>query len=198
MLNTWDERYNTKEYIYGTEPNQFVAQNIQNIKKGSVLCLGAGEGRNAVYLAEMGHHVTAVDSSRVGLEKARNLAVSRGVQITTIVADLADFIIQPESWDMITSIFCHLPLQLRKKVNTDVVSGLKPGGIFLLQAYTPEQLNYRTGGPSRLDMLYTLHDLRDELNGLIFQSGEERVREIAEGIMHTGKSAIVELIAVKP
>lgn len=115
MLNTWDERYNTKEYIYGTEPNQFVAQNIQNIKKGSVLCLGAGEGRNAVYLAEMGHHVTAVDSSRVGLEKARNLAVSRGVQITTIVADLADFIIQPESWDMITSIFCHLPLQLRKK-----------------------------------------------------------------------------------
>lgn len=94
--------------------------------------------------------------------------------------------------------FLSFAIATAEKVNTDVVSGLKPGGIFLLQAYTPEQLNYRTGGPSRLDMLYTLHDLRDELNGLIFQSGEERVREIAEGIMHTGKSAIVELIAVKP
>ncbi|KAA3655997.1 MAG: class I SAM-dependent methyltransferase [Calditrichaeota bacterium] len=194
----WDQRYDTEEYIYGIEPNQFVKDTIQNIKKGKVLCLGAGEGRNAVYLAQQGYEVTAVDSSAVGMQKAQKLAAANNVSIKTVTADLADYKIEPESWQGMISIFCHVPSQLRKKIHRNVVSGLVSGGIYILQAYTPEQLHYRTGGPSNVDMLYKLTDLQNDLSGLIFKTGEEKIREVHEGVLHTGKSAVVQIVAEKP
>lgn len=101
----WDERYSTDEYVFGTAPNEFLASVATQIPVGKVLCLGEGEGRNAVYLAELGFEVLAVDSSAVGLGKAQKLAKSRGVAIETLVADLADYDIQPDSWDAIISFF---------------------------------------------------------------------------------------------
>ncbi len=95
----WNERYSQTEYAYGKHPNDFLVQVIQQIPKGHVLSLAEGEGRNAVYLAQQGCQVTAVDGSSIGLEKARKLAAERSVEIETIVADLAEFVIQPNSWD---------------------------------------------------------------------------------------------------
>jgi glycine/D-amino acid oxidase-like deaminating enzyme len=162
-----------------------------------VLCVAEGEGRNAVYLAQAGCEVVAIDASRVGLDKAARLARQCGVHIDTVVADLADFAIQPHSWDAVVSIFCHLAPQLRKALHRRVVTGLRRGGVLVLEAYRPEQIRYATGGPAKADMMPSLAELRDELEGLEFQHAVEIVRDVSEGKYHTGKGAVVQVVAVK-
>ena len=193
----WNQRYNQPDYVYGTQPNDFLVSASANIPRGKLLSLGEGEGRNAVYLATQGWDVTAVDSSEVGLEKARRLAAEKGVQITTIVADLIDFQIQPNSWEAIVSIFCHVPSAIRVPLHQAVVRGLKPGGVLVLEAFTPRQLAMGTGGPASPDMLMTLASLRQELAGLRFVQAVELDRKVVEGQFHTGQAAVVQIVGVK-
>jgi 2-polyprenyl-3-methyl-5-hydroxy-6-metoxy-1,4-benzoquinol methylase len=201
----WDERYSDEDYVYGTAPNEFLASVIDRIRAkhnhlhhAKVLSLGEGEGRNAVYLAEHGCYVTAVDASRVGLSKAENLAKARGVVIRVIHSDLAHLAIEAEAWDAIISIFCHVPSPLRRDLHRKVVAGLRPGGVFVLEAYTPSQLELKTGGPQDVDMTMTLQQLETELAGLVFEHAQELERNVVEGKFHTGKGAVVQLVARKP
>ncbi len=194
----WNERYSQTEYAFGKNPNDFLVEVIEQIPKGRVLCLAEGEGRNAVYLAQQGCRVTAVDASAVGLEKARKLAADHGVEIEIIVADLTDFPIQANSWDAIISIFCHLPPIVRRNVHQQVVAGLRSGGKFVLEAYTPRQLEFKTGGPPNVDLMMDLTILQRELKGLEFKQAVEIEREIQEGLFHHGHSAVVQVLAVKP
>ncbi len=194
----WNQRYSSETYAYGTEPNDFLVAMFEKLPKGKVLCLAEGEGRNAVWLARQGCAVTAVDASEVGLEKARRLADARGVNITTVHADLAVFEIEPQQWDAIVSIFCHLPSELRRSVHRSCVEGLRPGGVMLLEAYTPVQLDYRTGGPPTADMMMDGESLRTELAGLEFLHLRECVREVHEGEFHHGAGAVVQALARKP
>jgi SAM-dependent methyltransferase len=193
----WDVRYNDTEYVYGTAPNEFLESVADQIPRGKVLSLAEGEGRNAVYLAELGCKVLGVDASAVGLSKAQRLADERGVTIETRVADLTDFHIEPDSWDAIVSIFCHLPSGIRSSVHHKVVAGLRPGGVVVLEAYTPTQLKLKTGGPPTADMLMTLNLLRTELAGLRFVHARELEREVIEGKFHTGRGAVVQVVAIK-
>lgn len=193
----WDERYGTAEYAYGTEPNEFLRQHFQQLPKGRILSLAEGEGRNAVFLAQQGYEVTAVDASQVGLEKALKLAQSRGVTIECIRADLANFDFGHAQWDGIVSIFCPLPSVLRKDIHRKAVAALKPGGVFLLEAYRPEQIRHGTGGGSNVDTMQTADSLRGELGGLTFRHLLELEREVIEGIYHTGLGAVVQAIGVK-
>jgi len=194
----WDERYDTVDFVYGREPNAFLAEVSEQIPPGDVLCLAEGEGRNAVFLARQGHRVVAVDSSVVGLAKAARLAEESGVRIETVTADLTEFAIDPGRWDAIVSIFCHLPPQLRRALHRKVVEGLRPGGLFILEAYTPAQLALRTGGPPTEEMMMTLAGLREELAGLEFLHGREIERDVVEGRLHTGRGAVVQVVARKP
>lgn len=194
----WNERYSQAEYVYGKNPNDFLVEVVQQIPKGRVLCLADGEGRNGVYLAQQGCRVTAVDGSSVGLEKARKLAAEHFVEIETIVADLAEFPIQPDAWDAIASIFCHLPPTVRAHVHRQVVTGLRSGGVFVLEAYTPRQLAFKTGGPPTAELTMELTTLHRELGGLEFTHAKELEREIQEGQFHQGHSAVVQVLAVKP
>jgi len=201
----WDERYSDPDYVYGTAPNAFLASVVERIKctislshPGRVLSLGEGEGRNAVFLAEHGCIVTAVDASHVGLSKAEKLAKARGVVIKVIHSDLAHLEIEPGAWDAIVSIFCHVPSSLRKELHHKVVTGLRSGGIFILEAYTPSQLALKTGGPQDVDMTMSLKQLKTELDGLVFEHAQELEREVVEGKFHTGKGAVVQLVARKP
>lgn len=195
----WDQRYAEDEYVYGTLPNDFLVAAAKELKPASrILCLAEGEGRNAVYLAEQGHHVTAVDASSVGLEKAQRLAQQRGVVIETVVADLAAFHIAPERWDAIVSIFCHLPPLLRKNVFAAAIAGLKPGGLFILEGYTPKQLELKTGGPPVAELMLSQAILEEELTGLIFLHLQELVRPVHEGKLHHGPGAVVQLLAQRP
>lgn len=197
-MSDWDQRYSTDEYIYGRTPNAFLSAMTGRLAPGCVLCLADGEGRNSVHLARHGFSPTAVDGSSVGLTKARRLAEEQGVTVESIHADLADFTIAESSWDSIVSIFCHLPPDLRRTVHRAAALGLRPGGTFLLEAYTPAQLELGTGGPPRAELMMDLATLREELAGLEFLHGREVVREIAEGSKHTGEGAVVQVLARRP
>ena len=194
----WDERYGRPGWAYGTEPNGFLVSVVDRLPQGRALCLGGGEGRNAVFLAQRGLEVTAVDWSAVGLEKANRLAADQRVRIRTEVADLHDFTIEPDAWDVVISIFCHLPPGTRAPVHRAVVAGLKPGGALVLEAYTPRQLEYGTGGPPTADLMMTLAELETELAGLDFAIACETERTVGEGSCHTGRGAVVQVLGFKP
>ncbi len=201
----WDERYKQQEYIYGTDANDFLQQTIKTIAnhdtdKKQVLCIAEGEGRNAVFLAEQGYNVTAVDLSEVGLQKAKKLAEQKGVSITTIVANLAEFDFGVEKWDAIVSIWAHMPADIRQRVHQQVLKSLKPNGVFVLEAYTAEQPKMSgIGGPpaSKPEMFMSLEGLRQELSGLQEVVAVETHRHVMEGKMHQGDSAVVQFVGVK-
>lgn len=195
----WDQRYSDARPAYGERANDFLVENLESLKPGTCLCLAEGQGRNAVWLAQHGLSVCAMDQSGVGMAWAAALAKERGVALQTRVGDLAEFDLGDAAWDNIISIFGHLPSKLRRDVHARVVRALKPGGVFLLEAYTPEQLVMAgTGGPSDEDMLPTLEMLRSELDGLEFDLAREIHREVQEGDYHHGMSAVVQIIARKP
>lgn len=194
----WNERYANPHYIYGTKPNDHVAAMAGQIPAGPVLCLAEGEGRNAVFLAARGHAVTAVDLSAEGIAKAVALAAASGVTLTTHVADLAAFSITPATWSGIVATWAHLPQPLRRNVHAAVVAGLKPGGVFILEAYTPAQIAYGTGGPQDPALCMTLADLREELAGLELLVARECERDVHEGTGHTGRAAVVQIFGRKP
>ena len=193
----WDERYSADEYAYGKEPNEFLAKNYEAIPKGKVLSLAEGEGRNAVFLAKQGYLVTAVDGSQVGLEKARKLAEENGVEIECIHADLVEFDLGVAKWDGIISIFFPLPAAQRTELYKKVIAGLKPNGVFLVEAYRPEQVAYGTGGGKSPDTMTTKESLSQDLNALTFAHLIELERNIVEGRYHTGLAAVVQAIARK-
>ena len=191
----WNNRFAAPQYIYGETPNAFVAEMSPQIPAGPVLCLAEGEGRNAVHLATLGHRVTAVDQSEAGLAKAQRLAAAHGVEIETVLADLGNFIIEPGVWSGIVATFAHLPPAIRRKVHAQAVRGLRPSGVFVLEAYTPAQLAFDTGGPKSPELLMTLAGLREELAGLKFVIGREIERDVIEGDGHTGRGAVVQVLA---
>lgn len=195
----WNERYSETGFAFGTEPNDFLVASAQLLQPHSeVLCLAEGEGRNGVYLASLGHRVTAVDSSSVGLEKARRLAQKQGVEIETVEADLEDFVITPGSFQAIVSIFCHLPPAVQTKLHRRVCEGLTPGGIFILEGYAKKQINYDTGGPRKIEMLMDLDTLKGELQQLYLSHAIEIERDIHEGAYHDGVGAVVQIIGTRP
>lgn len=198
-FTSWDDRYGEPGWAFGTEPNDFLRAEAHRLAPASrVLCLAEGEGRNAVYLASLGHRVHAVDASPVGLEKARGLARERGVEITTEVADLADYPISPGSYDAVVSIFAHLPAEIRVRLHAQVVTALAPGGVLLLEGYTAAQQGRGTGGPGDPGKFFTLEALQPELAGLDWVLARETERDVIEGRYHTGRASVVQLVGVRP
>ncbi|MBN4047440.1 class I SAM-dependent methyltransferase [Acidimicrobiaceae bacterium AH-315-P05] len=191
----WEERYDADHYLYGTEPNDFLAASIGDLAAGDVLCLADGEGRNGVYLAGLGHRVTSVDLTNAGMAKAAALASDRGVDLTTVVADLADYDLGENCWDLIVSIFAHTPPPIRSRVHRTIATALRPTGRFVLESYTPDQIGRGTGGPPVPELTMTLEGLRRELTAMTIESGREFVRSVTEGPGHTGDGAVVQVIA---
>lgn len=197
--NFWDERFAGADYRYGTAPNDFLRAQAEAIPAGSrILSLGEGEGRNAAHLAGLGHRVTAVDGSAVGLAKTRRLAESRDVRVETIHADLAGFDLGAGRWDGIVNFYCHLPAALRRQVHAGVVRALRPGGVLIMEGFTPDQLQFDSGGPRNPDMLWSADLLAEELAGLDFRILREVQRPMQEGPGHSGMAAVVQLLAQKP
>ncbi len=194
----WNERYAEPGLAYGAAPNEFLVDAISDIEPCSTLCIGAGEGRNAVFLAELGFDVTALDRSTVGLAKAEALAAERSVSIRTLEMDLANAQFPADSFGLIVSIFAHVPADVRAHVHTQVGPALRAGGTMLLEAYTPAQIGRGTGGPPNKAMMMTANALRSELADLEIASLLETERSVIEGRYHTGIASVVQLIARKP
>ncbi|MBI9048122.1 MAG: class I SAM-dependent methyltransferase [Anaerolineaceae bacterium] len=195
--NLWDERYSQHAYAYGTQPNEFLSNQISQLPTGQALSIGEGQGRNAVYLAKQGYAVTAVDASSVGIQQAGMFASQEQVEINFINADLAAYKIESSKWNLILSIYCHLPSEVRKSVHQQVVNGLAPGGMFLLEAFSPQQIHNQTGGPKNPDMLASLDQLQSELDGVTFIIAQQIEREVEEGLHHSGMASVVQILAQK-
>jgi hypothetical protein len=196
MKEFWNERYGQKEYAYGTEANDFL-KSFKFHEPKKILCLAEGEGRNAVYLASQGHDVTCVDYAEMGLKKAKELATEHDVTLNLICEDLNHFDFGSEKWDVIVSIFGHFPPELRQNVHQKFFSALKINGEFILEAYTKDQLLFKTGGPQSEEMLYSENMLKKDFE--LFSSLKLTMlhRTIAEGLYHNGNSAVIQAYGVK-
>lgn len=193
----WNDRYDEEGFAYGRSPNDFLVASAAALRS-PVLCLASGEGRNAVWLAEQGHVVHAVDASSVGVAKTRQLATSRGVDVQAAVADLAEFDLGVERWGGLVAIFAHLPPDVRRELLARIPDALVPGGALVLEAYAPEQAPRDTGGPPDASLCYTTDELRAQLRGLHFATLRQTERPVVEGRYHTGLAVVVQAIAQKP
>ena len=199
MSEFWNQRYAVEEYVFGTEPNAFLTEQAHRFTPGQkVLAVADGEGRNGVWLARQGLDVLAVDVSPPALEKARKLAARHGVTLETELADLFAWEWGEERFDAVVAIFIQFVAEEgRRTLHRLMRQALKPGGLILLQGYTPKQLEYKTGGPSERANLYTAEDLRGEFADLEILHLREHESEIDEGAGHRGMSALVEMVAHK-
>ncbi|WP_462321992.1 SAM-dependent methyltransferase [Halochromatium sp.] len=196
----WDQRFDRDDYLYGTEPSQFLVAQSDLLQPGlRALTVADGEGRNAVYMAERGLKVTAMDSSQVALDKAHKLASARSVQVDFQHADLQHWPWSPEAYDLVAAIFIQFAEPaLRADIFAGMQQTLAPGGWLLLHGFTPDQLNYGTGGPPCAELLYTPELLRDAFTGLEILRLEAYELELQEGDGHAGHSALIDLVARKP
>jgi SAM-dependent methyltransferase len=194
----WDQRYSGDDLAYGQAPNDFLAIMADQLPNfGHALDIGAGEGRNALFLASRGLSVLAVDQSEVGMQKAQRLAKERGLRLRTQAADLQDFDAEHNSFDVISSIFVHFPATLRAAVHKRIGAWLKPGGMFVLEAYAPDQIERDTGGPKDSSLLASLEVILGELNELEIEHQAALVRNVCEGRFHTGEASVVRVLARK-
>lgn len=191
----WDNVYNVEEYVYGQQPNDFLKTNTNVLAKGKILCLGDGEGRNSVFLARLGFDVTAVDMSSIAIAKAKKLAEEHKVTVNYIHSDLNEFDLGESWWEGIVSIFCHLPAPLRQKIHQRIAKALTATGIYLLEGYTPKQLEFKTGGPPVPEMMYSSEIIKSELPGFNFKHLKEVERDVVEGSKHSGRGHVVQVIA---
>ncbi len=198
-MSVWDERYAGEEYHFGTEPNAFLASQRTLLKPGmSCLAVADGEGRNGVWLTEQGLDVLSVDASAVAIGKARKLAEMRGVKMRFEQADLAAWDWGDNRFDAVAGIFIQFaPPAAREQMFTRIKRCLKPGGLLLLEGYTPRQLEYKTGGPSQAENLYTEAMLRNAFADMDILHLREHDDFILEGTGHSGMSALIDLVARK-
>lgn len=195
----WNERYSVEHYHYGTEPNAFLAAQIERLKPGMrALAVADGEGRNGVWLARQGLDVLSTDFSPVALQKAVKLAAEAGVPLKTECVDIAAWDWGQPRFDVVVGIFIQfMAPELRARIFAKMQHVLVPGGLLLLEGYRPEQLKYGTGGPGQAENLYTSTLLEDAFRDMDILHLAEYDAEIEEGVQHKGMSALIDLVAQK-
>ena len=198
MTNLWNERFNTTEYIYGEEPNAFIKEytfQLENLKK--VAAFAEGEGRNAIFLAKSGHDVTTFDYAESGLNKTVQLAEKNNVKVKTVQVDLLEGSVPNEQFDAAIMVFGHFRKEDQRNVFEKILKSVKPGGKIMMELYSESQLDYQTGGPKKLEMLYKPQDILDWCENykiVHFFVGEQSRQE---GTLHTGLAHVIQLIIEK-
>ena len=198
MINSWNERFNTKEYMYGEKPNVFIeefASQLDGLK--NVAAFAEGEGHNAVFLATLGHEVTAFDYAESGLCKTKQLAEKKHVKVNTVQVDLLEGPVPIEQFDAAIMVFGHFQKEKQSLVFNKIVNSVKPGGKIMMEVYSEDQLDYQTGGPKKLEMLYKPQDLLNWCESrkvLHFFVGEQTRYE---GKLHSGLAHVIQLIIKK-
>ncbi len=196
----WDERYAGEDFLFGTSPAAFLEAQAHLLTPGqTALAVADGEGRNSVFLSGRGLAVTAMDSSRVGVDKARRLAAERGVSVDFRVADILSWDWTPATYDVVVAVFIQfLAPSDRPAVFEGMKRTLRRGGLLLLHGYRPEQVDYGTGGPPYRENMYTEDLLREAFAELSIERLAAYDAVIEEGTGHAGRSALIDLVARKP
>lgn len=192
----WNKKFAGEEHFYGLDPNRYLETNASLFAPGeNVICLGEGEGRNAVFLAKRGCAVTALDISRTGLEKTAALAEKAGVNVATLHSDIAHWH-QPGCYHKAVATYLHLTSPLREEAVEKIVYALKPGGFFLGEFFSVNQLGRTSGGPKDPDLLYTVESFREALGHLPVEVEHlaEEETELNEGTGHVGMAMVIRII----
>jgi SAM-dependent methyltransferase len=188
----WDERFAQAEPVYGEQPNAYLHAQAHRLAPGcKILVPGDGYGRNGLWLATQGFRVSTVDLSPVGVERARKSAQAAGLAMSIEEADLATWTWPVGDFDAVASIFLHLPPDLRPHIHGKMLAALKPGGLLIIEAFTPAQLRHSSGGPKQLELLYTAEMLRKDFIGAEELELLEVEIDLDEGSMHRGRAAVV-------
>lgn len=197
MNNFWNERYKGKEYIYGMNPNRFLVEQLRDIPPGRILFPCDGEGRNSVFAAKNGWLTEAFDNSEVGMSKAMQLAKYNSVMLSYRLADVQSVEYPRDKFDVIALLYAHFTPETRTALHYKVISWLKPGGIVILEAFNPEQINNTSGGPKDASMLYTEEMLNSDFNGLQTQISRTETIVLDEGAYHQGKADVIRYVGIK-
>lgn len=194
----WETRFGSPGYVFGTEPNAFLKRQAHRLHAGmSALSVADGEGRNGVWLAQLGLEVLAIDYSPTALAKAQKLAQERGVRLRTEVADVTAWRWPQAAFDVIVAIFIAVDAADRPAFFANLKAALKPGGLLLMRSYRPEQLNYKTGGPPDAARMCTREILQAAFGDLAEVDIREHDSVLNEGTAHVGMSALIDLVAKK-
>jgi len=196
----WNDKFSRDGYLFGKSPNAYIAKKSTLLKpKKSVLCLGEGEGRNALFLAKNDFNVTAIDASDVGLLKTKELANANNCEIKTIQLDLNDWNPKECSFDAIVSSYLHLEEPLRSQTFKSIIHALSPSGIFIGEFFSHEQLNFSSGGPKNISLLYDLDSMKSILkneNIKIIELAQE-LTNLDEGKGHQGVASVIRICLKK-
>ena len=196
MQDKWNERYNSAEYFFGKEPNDFFKEVIDNIQPGKALFIGEGEGRNSVYAASLGWEVDAIDVSNVGKQKAEKLAIEKEVKINYMISNAFDFSYPKEKYDMVVLIYFHISIEQRDEYYEKIFSTLKPDGQIILLVYAEEHLKNKSNGPQDINILYTLENIAETFIDLEFKIfAKEEIERVKKGIPQ--KSTVIKFVGKK-
>ena len=201
-LKRWNDRYQEKEFAYGTKPNEFLKEQILKLKTGKILFGAEGEGRNAVYSAKIGWNVSAFDISIEGKNKALKLARENNVSIDYQVGLLPDLNYGKEQFDVITLIYAHFPANIKSKYHKLLNEKLKKGGIIIFEAFGKNNLEYRNknpkiGGPQDINSLFSTDELKSDFENYEVLELVEKEIELNEGLYHNGKGSVIRFVGRK-
>ena len=201
-LQRWNDRYQEKEFAYGTEPNEFLKEQLQSLEPKTILFGAEGEGRNAVFAAKLGWNVSAFDISTEGRNKALTLATQYKVTINYQVGLLPELQFNDEPFDAIALIYAHFPPAIKTEYHTLLSNKLKKGGLVILEAFSKNNLTYRNenpgvGGPANLESLFSIDELKSDFSNFEPLLLEEKVIELHEGLYHNGTGSVVRFVGRK-
>jgi SAM-dependent methyltransferase len=186
MKEFWDERYSKEDYAYGTEPNNYLKEQLQTLPAGSILFPAEGEGRNAVYAAKLGWNVVAFDISAAGKKKAMTLAEAEGVSIDYQVGSLESLKYEAQQFDALALIYAHFPAD----------TYVRPGGWIVFEAFSKSHLAYNSrneqvGGPKDVNVLFSVEEVQADFPNYEIIQLEEQEVVLNEGLYHKGLGSVI-------
>jgi len=202
MKEFWDERYSKPDYAYGRDPNEFFKKQIGLLPVGKILMPAEGEGRNAVYAAQLGWQVEAFDQSAEGRVKALELAKEKGVSIAYQVGNLNDLSLPDDSFNAIGLIYAHFSAEIKSSYHTHLIKTLKKGGIVIFEAFSKKHLDYKksnptVGGPDSLAMLFSIDEIESDFRDFEVIELLEQEINLSEGTFHIGTGSVIRFVGKK-
>lgn len=202
MIDFWNERYKQQEFAYGIEANEFLKEVLGNYKLGKILFPAEGEGRNAVFAAKLGWDVNAFDLSVEGKKKADYLASINKVDINYEIGNLDELHYQKESFDAIALIYAHFPPQIKNLYYQTIETYLKKDGVIIFEAFsknhiTYQNLNPNVGGPSNIEMLFSVNEVQSYFANYQILELVEKEINLSEGLYHNGLGSVIRFIGIK-
>lgn len=202
MKDFWNQRYAEREWAYGKDPNEFLKQELLKVNPGKILFPAEGEGRNAVFAAENGWDVSAIDLSEAGRVKALSLAKEKRVTINYEVGDLNAISIPEEKYDAVALIFAHFPASFKTSIHQKIARAVKPGGLIILEGFSRDHLRFSetnpsAGGPRDPEMLFTTTEMSELFPNFTPLVLEQKETKLSEGLYHVGLSSVVQYVGKK-